>query len=68
MADVQMLPVIEAGALQLPVGYLEAQRVHHMQGAAGAGAQARDIAGVGRDLGLVQDDVKVGGIHGYGHH
>ena len=39
----------------------KAQRFDEVQGAAGVGAQADDVAGVGRDFGLDKDDVKHGG-------
>ena len=39
----------------------KAQRFDEVQGAAGVGAQADDVAGVGRDFGLDKDDVEHGG-------
>ena len=39
----------------------ETERMDQVQGTAGVGAQAYDVAGVGRDLRLIQNDMKQGG-------
>jgi dihydroorotate dehydrogenase (NAD+) catalytic subunit len=58
LADLGELPVVQPGAAQALVVEFESQRVDQVQGTAGIGAQAYDIAGVGRDLRLIQDDVE----------
>ena len=49
---VDKIPVVESGAFQIAVGYLEAERLHQMQPSSGCGAGAGDVAGVLRYLGL----------------
>jgi len=56
--DRGVLMVVETGALQLFVFQGESERLDQMQPAAGVGAEADDIAGVGRDFRLVQDNIK----------
>ena len=53
-----VLVVVEAGAAQARVVEREAQRLDQVQPRAGVRAQADDVAGVGRDFGLVEDDVE----------
>lgn len=53
--------IIEPRAAHLGVVDGKAQRFDEVQGAAGVGAQADDVAGVGRDFGLDKDDVEHGG-------
>lgn len=48
--------VIEPGALEGTVFPFEAERLHQMQFASGVGAQADDVAGIGRDFGLEEDN------------
>ena len=55
---VHSLPVVEAGALQSLIINPEAQRSHQMQPCAGVGGQPDDVAGVGCDFRLVEDDVE----------
>lgn len=50
--------VIQAGTLELAVIQRKAERMEQMQTAAGIGAKAYDIAGVGRNLRLIQDNMK----------
>ena len=52
--NVYQVPVVEPRALDRLVGNVKAQGLHEMQDAAGRGAGARDISGVGRDLGFNQ--------------
>ena len=52
------IPIVEAGAAELGVGDLKAQRLDQMEAGAGGGAQAGDVAGVGRDFGMDEDDVE----------
>ena len=53
----QVLPVIEAGAFEIFIFEFETERFDQVQGRAGGSAEARDVAGVGRDFRLEQDDV-----------
>ena len=53
--------IIQPRAAHLGVIDGKAQRFDEVQGAAGVGAQADDVAGVGRDFGLDKDDVEHGG-------
>ena len=50
--------IIQPGAFELLVFQRKAQRLHQMQYHAGIGAQADDVAGVGRDFWLVEDEIK----------
>lgn len=52
-----VLPVIHAGAFELTVVELEAEGFDQVKSCAGGGAEAGDIAGVGRDFWFEQDDV-----------
>ena len=56
--NIQQLPVVQPGPLELPVGDLKAQGLDQMQAAAGGGAGAGDVAGVLGDLRLHQYDVE----------
>jgi hypothetical protein len=58
--QVGVLVVIQARPAQLLVGDPEAQGLDQVQAAAGVGGQADDVAGVGRDFRLEQDDVEHG--------
>ena len=53
--------IIQPRAAHLGVIDGKAQRFDEVQGAAGVGAQADDVAGVGRYFGLDKDDVEHGG-------
>ena len=53
--------IIQPRTAHLGVVDGKAQRFDEVQGAAGVGTQADDVAGVGRDLGLDKDDVEHGG-------
>src|SRR5262245_1535435 len=52
------LVIVEPGAPELPILHREAERLDEMKPAAGVRCQANDISGVGRDLGLNEDDVE----------
>ena len=52
--------VVQTGAAHVFVFHGKTQRFHQVQGAAGVGRQADDVAGVGRDFGLDQNDMKHG--------
>src|SRR5207302_1004144 len=54
------LVVIEAGALELPVLHRKAQRLDQMQACAGVRREPDHVAGVWRNLGLHEDDLKHG--------
>ncbi|MNR67286.1 hypothetical protein D3C85_1911990 [compost metagenome] len=58
--------VIQAGAAQALIVHLEAQRFDQVQLAAGIGAQADDVAGVRRNLGLEQNDMEHDRAQGQG--
>lgn len=53
--------IIQPRTAHLGVVDGKAQRFDEVQGAAGVGAQADDVAGVGRDFGLDKDDMEHGG-------
>jgi hypothetical protein len=57
-ADPGQVVVIQAGAGQLPVFQIEAERLHQMQSGTGIRGQPYHIAGIGRDFGLEEDDMK----------
>ena len=50
--------IIQAGAAQLFVIQLETERADQVQLRSSVGAQANNVAGVGRNLGLIQDYIK----------
>jgi hypothetical protein len=56
--DVDGIPVVEAGAAELGVGDLEAEGFDEMEAGAGGGAEARDVAGVGGNFGVDEDDIE----------
>jgi hypothetical protein len=51
-------PIIQTGASQFAVIQHESQGMYEVQSSAGIGTKAYDIAGVGRDLRLVQHNMK----------
>ncbi|MNS70144.1 hypothetical protein D3C72_1034840 [compost metagenome] len=55
-----ILVVIEACAAHVAVFHGKSQRLDQVQAAAGIGAQADHIAGIGGDFWLDQDDVEHG--------
>jgi len=48
--------VIQPGAGQMLVGQVESERLDQVEPTAGIGREADDVAGVGRDLGLEEND------------
>src|SRR5688572_11579345 len=54
---VHLFPIVHPGALELFVVELEAERLKEMQRCPCRGAEARDVAGVGRKLRFNKDDV-----------
>jgi hypothetical protein len=65
LPDLGELAIVQAGAAQPLVVDLETERMHEMQRTARIGAQAYDVAGVGRDFRLVEDDVKQREVPGH---
>lgn len=59
--DARVFVIIQSGAAQMLVAQVKAQRLYQVQIAAGIGAEANDVACVGRDFGLKEDDGKHGG-------
>jgi hypothetical protein len=56
------MPVIKSGALEQSVVQRKTQRLDQVQLGAGICTQANDIAGVGRDFGLDQYNMKHGDL------
>ena len=50
--------IVQPGAAQAPILEHEPQRLNQMQGRADVGTQAYDVAGIGRYLGLIENDVQ----------
>jgi hypothetical protein len=59
------LVVVEPGPLHPLVIPLEPQRLYQVQPIAGVGAEADDVAGVGRNFRLVEHDVEHDGVLGW---
>jgi len=57
-AGVREFAVIQPGAAHRTLVEAEPQRLDEVQPRARVGAEPDDVAGVGRDLGFVQDDVQ----------
>lgn len=55
-----VLVIVQAGASELLVAEVEAERLDQVQARAGVGAQANHIARVGRNFRLKQDDIEDG--------
>ena len=53
IGDVELIPIIEACALECAVGYLKSRRSYYVQSGAGNGTGARYVAGILRYLGVV---------------
>ena len=63
-----VLEIIHAGAFEVLVGEEEAQGADEVEGGAGGGAEAGDVAGVLGDFGFDEDDFEgVSGEHGRGY-
>ena len=60
-ADVDGIPVVEAGAAEVFVVDGKAEGFDEVEDGSGGGAEARDVASVGRDFGMDEDDVERGG-------
>ena len=56
--DVEQVPVVEAGPLELAIVDAKAERLNQMQRAARCRAEARDVAGVRRYLRFDERDVQ----------
>ncbi len=63
--DVGVFTVVQPGAAQAPLIQLETERLDQMQGGAGVGGQAHDVAGVGRYFRLEQSNIQHSRIPGY---
>ena len=50
--------VVEARAAQRPLIHIESERVNEMQPSPDIGAQTDDVAGIGRNLRLIQNQVE----------
>lgn len=50
--------IIQPGTTELPIVELETQRLHQMQVNAGVGTETDDVAGIRRNLWLIEDDVE----------
>lgn len=55
-----VLVIVQAGAFELLVAEVEAERLDQVQARAGVGAQADHIARIGRNFWLKQDDIEDG--------
>ena len=60
--DACKLVIVKAGAFERSVFPAKSEWFHQMQFAAGIGTQADDVPGVGRNLGLEQDDSSQGAL------
>ena len=58
LAHVDEVPVVDAGAAHAALVDAEAERADEVEHRRGRGAEARDAAGVRRDLRLDEDDVE----------
>jgi hypothetical protein len=56
--DIDPAPVVKTGSFQVLVIHLETERVNQMETQLGGAAKPRDIARIGRDLGLMEHDMK----------
>jgi hypothetical protein len=56
--DIDLGPIVEPSALQGTVVGREAERTDEMQSRAGGEAKPPDVAGIRRNLGLDQNDIK----------
>jgi hypothetical protein len=56
--DAHGVPVVETRALECPIVDAKTERLDEVQRTAGSGAQSRDVSGVGRNLGLDQNDMQ----------
>jgi hypothetical protein len=61
--DIDPTPVVKTGSFQVLVIHLETERVNQMETQLGGAAKPRDIARIGRDLGLMEHDMKEGSRH-----
>ena len=55
------LPVIQPGPPQFAVVQAKTQRMHQVQAGPAVGAQAHEVAGIGRNLGLIESQMDHGG-------
>ncbi len=57
-AQLGVFVVIQAGTAQIPVIQFKAKRAYQVKLRTGVGAQADDVAGVWRYLGMVENDIE----------
>ena len=57
-----VLPVVEPRALHVLVFEREAEGLYQMERRAGVGAEADDVAGIGRNFGMNENDVEHDGL------
>ena len=60
-SEIELVPVVEAGAAHGLVAYVETERLYQVQPRAGDGAGAGDVAGIGGNFRLDEYNV----YHGY---
>jgi hypothetical protein len=53
--QVDVIPIVQAGALERLVVQAEPKRFHHMQGRLGGGAETSDVPSVGRNFRFDED-------------
>ena len=58
MPDIHILPIVKPGSFQILVIQMKAKGVDQMQGYLRSPAQAGNIARIGRDFGLIENDMK----------
>ncbi len=56
--DIHLMPIVQSRSFQMLVIDLKSQGMNEVQSHLGSAAQACDVSGVGRNLGLVQDHMK----------
>ncbi len=61
LRDLGPFVIVESGTFELAVVQGKTKWVDEMEPGTGIGAQAYNVAGVGRNFGLVEDDVEHGG-------
>ena len=60
MVDACIFMIVETGALEFTVRKFETERFNQMQADAAVRTQAYNISGIGRNFGLVENDVEHG--------
>jgi hypothetical protein len=60
--DVDLFPIIETGAFECPIVDRESEWLDQVERRTGGEAKPADVAGIGRNLRLDEDDVEGGGV------